>query len=211
MTNDIPAPGKAEDILVGRNGLGKFNFYNMFSGNGQGGAPSSKSKGGKPFFITETAATIHVSVNSAENGWMVPAGGDPESRKVIKQTWWRQMINSTFLSMYPKIKGIAFFEFVKFEETSWRDFASFGQGSNVHTRFANDSGFDDSTLRAFREDLDGPLGRLVIWGNESSIVLSKPPDVVVGSVPQITGSNSKNHASAASLDHWFMFLLLLLI
>lgn len=68
--NAVPSPGKVEDILTGRNGWGTYNFYAMFcSENG-----SLKSKGGKPFMITETSSTTHlwVSPNSEPYNSLVP-------------------------------------------------------------------------------------------------------------------------------------------
>ena len=52
--NQIPAAGKFEAFLTGTTVAGLFNIYAMFSGP----AGSTASKGGKPFFVSETGATI---------------------------------------------------------------------------------------------------------------------------------------------------------
>ena len=42
----------------------------MYCGNGAGGNPASLSKGGKPFMITETAATIHMALLMNDGTWV---------------------------------------------------------------------------------------------------------------------------------------------
>jgi hypothetical protein len=42
----------------------------MYCGSGRGGNPVSKSSGGKPFIITETAATIHMAILMLDNSWV---------------------------------------------------------------------------------------------------------------------------------------------
>lgn len=141
----------------------RFDFYQMFSGEG-----SETSIGGHPFFITETAATIHLAVSSSE-GPVRPERSDEQSRATIKQAWWRQMLNSTFLESHPKIKGLAFFEFIKFEEDSWRDFTTLGKGTEKTSIFGNDGGdMDGLTLKAFQDDLKNGVGDLLLWSKDTS-------------------------------------------
>ena len=109
--NTVPDAGKAESIMIGTfentNGV-TFNFYEMFSGIGANGTH------GKPMIITETGATIHVAgLGGEETPVFIPGNQYPEGRALIKQTWWRQMINADFLKKYSKIKAICFFEFFK--------------------------------------------------------------------------------------------------
>ena len=176
ITNDVPAPLKSTNILHGfpdpimrgRDGFDSaFDFYRMFSGDGFGGRPASKSKGGKPFFVTETGSTVHLAVANGNGGWILPANTDSSSRIAIKQAWWRQMINSTFLQQHPKIKGIGLFEFVKFEEESWRDFTVLGDGTGQHSPIRFD-GADNNVLVEFRKDLMGESDKLILWGNQVS-------------------------------------------
>ncbi|KAI8897269.1 glycoside hydrolase superfamily, partial [Globomyces pollinis-pini] len=126
VQNLMPAPGKAEAIMTGQRPFGHFNFYEMFSGSGAGGQPQPKSKGGKPFIITETGAPTHLWVKEPNKPGYVPDGTDPDTRARIKQAWWRQMINADFLAKFPKVRAIQFFEYIKPEETSFRDFTMMG-------------------------------------------------------------------------------------
>ncbi|KAI8907794.1 glycoside hydrolase superfamily [Gorgonomyces haynaldii] len=201
VTNDVPIPGKPEAILVGKPGWGAYNFYEMFCGSGAGGQPVSKSKGGKPFMITETGSTIHLSVDgpNATDAPTRPLNADAESRVPIKQTWWRQMLNETFLNQFPKIKGISTFEFIKHEETSWRDFTNMGKGTNITSQFGGDGGdMDNLVLKAFQDDFNGPLAKFVIWSNATT-----------GSNNGNNGNNPTN--SAQSKFAFLAFMILALI
>ncbi|KAJ3259119.1 hypothetical protein HK103_003006 [Boothiomyces macroporosus] len=171
-TNDIPTQGWFEDVMIGREKttFGRYNFYEMFSGNGSGGSPHSKSTGGKPFMVSETGAAVHLYVSKPGGNAVLPQRSDPESRMKIKQAWWRQFFNSTFLELYPKFKSICFFEYIKYEETTWRDFTTLGQGTNIQSPFGNDGGAkDDLVLEAFKQDMSGPLGKKVVWANDAMI------------------------------------------
>ena len=124
IQNTVPEPGKAEAIMIGTfentNGV-IFNFYEMFCGSGRGGQPRSVTSGGKPMIITETSATIHVAgLGGEETPVFIPSNQYPEGRALIKQTWWRQMINPNFLTKYSKIKAICFFEFFKVRKTEFK-------------------------------------------------------------------------------------------
>ncbi|KAJ3300806.1 hypothetical protein HDV03_001971 [Kappamyces sp. JEL0829] len=158
---DIPALGKVEQIITGTNGYGPFNFYSMFCGKG-----SAKSAGGKPFIMTETAATIHMAVRQTDGSWKAPVNSDASMRAQIKQAWWRQMLNQTFLTTYSKVKAISFFEFIKFEENSWRDFTSLGGDVDLVSPLGNDgTSMDDLTLTAFQSDLKTGLDQLIAWAS----------------------------------------------
>ena len=196
VTNDVPIPGKAEAILVGKPGWGHFNFYEMFCGSGAGGQPTSLSRGDKPFMVTETGSTVHMAVGpSTQTATQVPANGGAESRAQIKQGWWRQLINSTFLEQYPKIKGISTFEFIKYEETSWRDFTNMGKGTETNSPVGNDGGaLDGPTLAALQADLNGSLTDLVIWGSKSAPSTGSP-----GSNGTSTNSPKSNSAFQTTL------------
>ncbi|KAJ2996258.1 hypothetical protein HDV02_006655 [Globomyces sp. JEL0801] len=197
-TNDPPIPGTVEKIISGQDPFGKFPFYRMFSGDGVGGAPRSVSKGGKPFMISESAATIHLSVTkvnqvTGEEYTVVPGRKDPESRAMIKQAWWRQMINATFLETFPKIKGMSLFEFIKYEENTWRDFTILGDtGTGIHSNYGNDGGPQDLvTLKTFQDDLKNGLGDLLLWSKtvNGSMANHKPSQA---------NPNSKNDAVPTS-------------
>ena len=152
--NVLPLPGKFESIMVGDLAYNAtFHFYEMFSGSGQGGAPVSASRGGKPFIVTETGATYHLAKLDGRYWYSLDPG---PGRTAIKKAWWSQYLNSTFLDLYPKLKAISTFEFTKFEETTWRDFTNMGDtGTGINSPFGNDSGYmNGPVLNALREDLD---------------------------------------------------------
>ncbi len=87
--NIIAPPGKFESILNDN------DFYNAYA-----------VVKNKPFMISETAATFHLTT---------PFVG--ASDLDTKQSWWKQFItNASFLQSYPKVKSICIFEFRKFEE-----------------------------------------------------------------------------------------------
>ena len=210
--NTVPIPGEAERIILGTsNGQTPFNFYRMFCGDGFGGKPFSQSQGGKPMIITETAATIHVAgivINPRGTPNFVPVNQCPECRAQIKQTWWRQIINATFLEEYPKIKAVSFFEFFKFEETTWRDFTIFGGDGNL-TSPENDDGaaMNNLTLIALQRDMNGDMGRLVQWAQPGSFgtIYGSATRNVTGSTPP----NSQNPQNSAILSFNYPLLLML--
>ncbi|KAJ2988263.1 hypothetical protein HDV02_005671, partial [Globomyces sp. JEL0801] len=171
VQNLMPAPGKAEAIMTGQRPFGHFNFYEMFSGSGAGGQPQPKSKGGKPFIITETGAPTHLWVKEPNKPGYVPDGTDPDTRARIKQAWWRQMINADFLAKFPKVRAIQFFEYIKPEETSFRDFTMMGPAVKLDSPVGDDGGAKNGVqLMALQSDLRGDLNRLVIWANETTAI-----------------------------------------
>ncbi|KAJ3270017.1 hypothetical protein HDV01_000728 [Terramyces sp. JEL0728] len=215
-TNDIPKLGWFESVMIGtdRTTFGHYNFYEMFSGSGVGGSPASKSKGGKPFMVSETGATVHLSVSKPGGKSALPQNSDPESRMKIKQAWWKQFFNLTFLEQYPKFKSICFFEYIKYEETTWRDFTTLGQGTNIQSPFGNDGGAKDyMVLDAFKKDMAGPLGEKVVWAKDMNInTLDHSPGFKQAS--NFTGayeySPAKTHRST-TLSFLFALIIQLLI
>jgi hypothetical protein len=191
--NVLPPPGKFEAIMVGDLDYNAtFHFYEMFSGSGQGGEPVSRSKGGKPFIVTETGATYHLAKKD-ELYWFSLKEGP--GRVAIKQTWWRQYLNSTFLNMYPKLKAVSTFEFTKFEETTWRDFTNMGDtGTGINSPFGNDAGPSDGpVLEALKRDLS-VFGKRIQWANID-----------------LRPKNSKQAANSASTVNTFLALLLFVL
>jgi hypothetical protein len=188
--------GKNDPLIGDENGFkNKFNFYEMFCGSGAGGAPQSKSKGGKPFFITETAATIHIARTiPGTSTFEVPPNTEPDMRAQIKQAWWRQMLNETFLANHPKVKGLAFFEFIKHEEESYRDFSSLGNGSTQQSDYQSDKDMDGATLKAFKADLNGGIDKLILWANVNG------PSGSGGSKTGVALGDSKKEGSAVSIS-----------
>jgi hypothetical protein len=100
----------------------------------------------------------------------------------IKQTWWRQIFDAKFLAEQPKIKAISFFEFIKFEEDSWRDFTTFGGDQHMVSPLGNDGTAQDQlVLAAFRKDLQDGMGDLIMWANKTE---PKPTPTDTPRVPQ---------------------------
>ena len=85
-SNDIPPPTKFADKMTGVLVSGGFSIYEMFAGSGAGGQPASLSAGGKPFFCSETGATIFMAVQRNGN-WSQPVGIDGASRAAIRRAW----------------------------------------------------------------------------------------------------------------------------
>jgi hypothetical protein len=195
-TNDIPVAGKVESIITGRNGFGNFNMYRMFCQDGVGGRPVSRSKGGKPFIITETGSTYHLY--KVPDQTIPQPGAGPVA---IKRAWWNQIFNSTFLSTYPKIKAVSTFEFIKFEETTWRDFTILGNPviDADSPRGRSERAHVDDVLNAFRSDLtQNKLSDLIIWANDGNPNTDSP-----------TGKPSNNNAgSVSAIGGLFAFFLL---
>jgi hypothetical protein len=194
--------------MPGFEGSGPFDFYEMFSGNGAGGRPVSKTTGGKPFIITETGSTFHLAING-ENGEPPRRPSAGAGRLAIKQAWWRQFLNATFLSRHPKLKAISTFEFVKNEETTWRDFTNMGDtGTGINSPFGNDAGAQDGpVLEAFRRDLMSPeIDRLIIWSNYTEPPIACPGFSTDPRCPQVTTTPPTN--SSNGLQITFVTLLL---
>ena len=150
--NVIPYPGLAEGKLIGAgcHYCGIFNFYSMFCGNGSGGSTKTPvSAGNKPFIITETGAAFHISDSS--NGAPIDPG---PGRLAMKQAWWRQVLNSTFQSTYPKVKAYCSFEMEKTEEATLRDFSILGP---VPHALSPDE--QDKVAQAFRNDISGSFAQ----------------------------------------------------
>lgn len=151
--NVLPPLGKFESIMVGDLAYNAtFHFYEMFCGSGLGGSPISVSKGGKPFMVTETGSTFHLAKKEGNYWYSLNPG---PGRVDIKRAWWRQYLNTTFLQMYPKFKGVSTFEFTKFEESTWRDFTNMGDtGTGINSPFGNDAGPSNGpVLEALKQDL----------------------------------------------------------
>ncbi|KAI8832287.1 glycoside hydrolase superfamily [Chytriomyces cf. hyalinus JEL632] len=197
-TNDIAPPNKFEGILQGReSGIpntswGHYPFYTYFCTDT--GVPNITA-GNKPFILAETGVAYHFAW--ANQSWATDGNHPPTpiqdtTRVQVKQSWWRSFLNAEFLAKYPQFKAACFFEFIKPEETTVRDFASLGgvPGSD---------GFKASVSEvsaAFVED--AKKMSFIVWGNA---VQSGGPATVS---PSITGSATKS--SSASI-HIFWPLL----
>ncbi|KAJ3044109.1 hypothetical protein HDV00_003213 [Rhizophlyctis rosea] len=171
VTNIVPKGDQIAGMLTGTNYWGTYNLYTMFCGNGSGGGVKpAVSKGGKPFMLTETGATFHIErLGSA----MVPpqagmVASDPgPGRAAIKEKWWVQFMNTTFLKQFPKFKAACTFEFQKFEEQTLRDFTSLGPNPGTFDPKTGQEWFQDQpVLDAFKNDVPG--FDFVIWANATN-------------------------------------------
>ncbi|KAJ1560346.1 hypothetical protein HK096_009116, partial [Nowakowskiella sp. JEL0078] len=146
IKNEIPPLSRYADILTGiyagpglQSSIKPYNFYEEFS-----------IKRNKPFFGSETSAAFHTSHITPPIGPISEGPGN----LAIKQGWWRQQIlNASFLELYPKIKGFCLFEFEKSEEETFRDFKVLKQD-------------EFGTLNEFRSDLAAVVD-LYIWANST--------------------------------------------
>ncbi|KAI8850038.1 hypothetical protein BC829DRAFT_369068, partial [Chytridium lagenaria] len=124
IQNVIPTSNKFEGIMEAfpnaEEDWAKFPFYTPFSGNA-GGIPGITA-GNKPFMLAEGGAAYHYAFN--EKGLTENTGTPVTSatRLEIKQAFWRQFLNPTFLAKYPNFRSVCTFEFIKSEESTIRDF-----------------------------------------------------------------------------------------
>ncbi|KND00094.1 uncharacterized protein SPPG_04435 [Spizellomyces punctatus DAOM BR117] len=166
VDNVVPNPGVVEAMIGGKPNMSSYDFYNMFSNDGKGpNVTNPVSKGGKPFMVAETAATFHL-------GFLKP--GQPETATTalnkgpgmlaIKQAWWRQIFNQTFLDTHPKVKGVCLFEFKKQEEETLREFRTMGD-------YLAGNGKDDTeenqVAKVFRQELIA-MGNSIRWASKTS-------------------------------------------
>ena len=165
MTNTMTLDNEVSNIIKGDSGdrPGHFNIYEMFSGTGH----ESKSKGGKPFFITESATTYHMSF---ANGSEILHSADIVE---MKRSWWRQIFNPDFLAQYPQVKAFSFFEFVKFEDVTWRDFTVLGSYGNLGAPNTKWHALKQNiVLKAFQDDLKGDVGKTITWAKKTTSMRS---------------------------------------
>ena len=107
------------------------------------------------------------------------------------------MLNSTFLSTYPKIKGLSTFEFIKFEEASWRDFTIMG-GYGLSSPLGNDGDARNGlVLKALQTDLAGGMGNLIIWANQT-VRVKVTTDTTANSTTTDTATTTAKKNSARS-------------
>ncbi|KAJ3299522.1 hypothetical protein HK104_008618 [Borealophlyctis nickersoniae] len=170
VNNTRPTADKVAQHMLGHypNGTRYPSVYSMFSGDGSPGPgvtlnKAPVSKGGKPFLLTETGSTYHLTVHDTATGRMERTlNGD--GRVAVKQAWWRQFFNQTFLHTFPKFKAVSFFEFQKFEETTTRDFTNLGVYSGTKDPLTGQTVEDDNAvLKAFKEDVKGY--EFIVWAN----------------------------------------------
>ena len=173
----LPVPGQVESMLKGINGWGNFSIYEMFSGKG-----CSVSKGSKPFIITETGATFHLSKRiSVDNSDITVDLDSGPGRLNIKQAWWQQLFNATFFKEFPKLKAISTFEFIKFEETTHRDFTTLGRIQET-TGTIEEQDMTKSQRMSFLADISRLPRHALIYANSS--ILTTPI-----SISKIAGSS----------------------
>ncbi|KAI8609846.1 hypothetical protein BC830DRAFT_799919 [Chytriomyces sp. MP71] len=150
VDNSVPVSDEFESYLQGSQTNGKlfgyYPFYDYFAGpNGvKDGAGVSVSAGNKPLIISETGASFHFAWDDQTtdktprpNSCPVPYCAETTTRVDIKQAWWKSFLNKDFTSKYPQMKAVSFFEFVKSEELTWRDFTTFGAAPNTFTSDAS--------------------------------------------------------------------------
>jgi hypothetical protein len=81
------------------------------------------------------------------------------SRITVKQSWWRQFLTTDFISRYPNFKAACFFEFIKGEEETMRDFTNLGAPPN--SQFAAQN---NEVKNAFVEDAKTMMP-FIQWAN----------------------------------------------
>ncbi|KAI8849993.1 hypothetical protein BC829DRAFT_416291 [Chytridium lagenaria] len=89
----------------------RFPFYTPFSGNA----------GESPVVPPTTPPLMRTGFRNF-TGTPVMKRYPPD----MKQAFWRQFLNPTFLAKYPNFRSVCTFEFIKSEELTIRDFTNFG-------------------------------------------------------------------------------------
>ncbi|KAJ3034403.1 hypothetical protein HDV00_005059 [Rhizophlyctis rosea] len=199
VDNVLPLKGQIESMIRGRNGFGKFDFYGTFCEGGKEGV----TKGGKPFQITETGATFHIRLTNLTSHQALPTFQDPgPGRVAIKQAWWEQFFNETFIAEFPRFKAVNFFEFQKFEEASLRDFTNLGPNPDTLDPFTGKVLTNETTavLNAFLGDLPH-FSQHVIFGNDSDININKQDNATNGTGGS-NGTGSNGAQSGTSDAAW---------
>jgi hypothetical protein len=192
INNVAPESNKFEGYLQGnvKPEWGYYPFYTYFS------SPTgcSVSKGNKPFFIPETGSTYHFDwANKTKHAGEVLPNLDV-SRVTVKQAWWRQFMSSEFLAKYPRIKAVCFFEFVKTEEETWRDFSNFGASPGGSEKEAGE------VAQAFVADMKTSMPFLKFAG--------PAPNVTGGLAPTSAASvDKKNAADVVNPGSWIVSIL----
>ncbi|KAI8609847.1 glycoside hydrolase superfamily [Chytriomyces sp. MP71] len=146
VDNSVPVEKEFESFLTGRPDnidtigfFGRYPFYSAFSGPNGVKDVSGKivSAGNKPLIISETGAAFHFAWDDnttddtkRPNECNVPYCDETTNRIDIKMAWWKSFLNKDFIKLYPKIKAVCSFEFIKNEELTWRDFTTFGSAPN---------------------------------------------------------------------------------
>jgi hypothetical protein len=121
--------------------------------------------------ISETGAAVHLYADPRNSSVaaVLPEKTDAASRVPLKRAWWTQYLNASLLATYPKMKGASTFEFIKHEETTWRDFSNNGGGTSTTSPFGGDGAEKDGeVLKAFTEDLNGPYKDMILWANATA-------------------------------------------
>ncbi|KAJ3049910.1 hypothetical protein HK097_009102 [Rhizophlyctis rosea] len=194
--NVLPVPGQIEFMLTGTGKWGNFSMYHMFCEDGSGGGVQPPvSNGGKPFMITETGGTYHMYIN----GKTGPAP-DGVGRVALKQAWWKQFLNKTFIAKFPKYKAISTFEFQKYEETTLRDFTTLGPHNGTYDPFTTKSDQDQPVLEAFKKDV--ATYDFIIWANVSG----QTGGNAGGGGDSKTGTDRSTSAGERSLVGWATIL-----
>ncbi|KAI8804690.1 glycoside hydrolase superfamily [Cladochytrium replicatum] len=136
IANVLPPATRFSDIITGvylgpgqPDATNPINFYNQFS-----------TRRNKPFFVSEFSAAFHIEDVRTTPPTPIAVGA---GNLGLKQAWWRQsLLNSTFFTVYPKVKGFGLFEYKKPEEFTLRDFRMTWPDSQ------------GGTLTEFKSDLD---------------------------------------------------------
>ena len=183
--NVKPDPKHLIKQITGDDKYGGENFYQMYC-----------VEKGKPFFLSETGATFHLSFWNETTKDLSLTRGPTETEPKdaifelknidgimeIKTSWIDQMFDKEMLKNYPKIKAISLFEFVKGEETTMRDFSVLGAGTPFPKGLDALGIVDnrDKVLKVFQKKMNDGYGDLILWANKNSANTNSPnPDSAI--------------------------------
>ncbi|KAJ3133537.1 hypothetical protein HK101_004449, partial [Irineochytrium annulatum] len=163
ITNSIPPPNAFPSLVNSSPTTPQYGispFYTHFSSSTSGGHPPT-TRGGKPFIVAETAATYHyawspLGLSTGRTQANPPAIMPGADRVGMKRAWWSSIMSAR--GDMGNIKAVCWFEFVKGEELTERDFTTLGVSPDVgaDTR-QDDAGVaeEESVGVAFGKDASG--------------------------------------------------------
>jgi len=189
VNNTLPPLGRARDMIAGNALLGnKFpSVYEYYC------VPPSN----KPFMISETGVAYHMEIFKGQFANPGVANNPGPGRVAMKQAWWRELFNSSFLTEFPKMKAIGLFEFMKYEEDTLRDFTNLGAHPGTRNPFDPPAAFD-AVRDAFLKDLPN-FENIIVWANVTDNLKATPTNTTAaqpsGQPPASAGPNKNSEVA----------------
>ncbi|KAJ3052633.1 hypothetical protein HK097_005944 [Rhizophlyctis rosea] len=148
VENSIPNITYVSDIITGANLPSLSNFYKTYVNDKK-----------KPMMIAETGAVHHLKADGTPT--------DGPDAVTIKQTWWRQFLNVTFMQQFPRLKMVCFYEAVE-PGTDYE--------GGLYLDYANTNDTKPDVLSEFLNDLSTIEGEFRWAGATANVSTWEPPN-----------------------------------